>query len=339
MVQKSLDVKIERILKDPSCKDFILADAKDADMAGSMAAPGRNVGMPEGKFRTLQEYRELMRQNIQQGLLDIMLMSASSNEILTIQERLFDQSHITPAVRANDTTDIWLASGSSYSQEASRPYRTMTLNHAMCGKLSCTPEERKLGADLGLYSITFNNDVELDLRAMHAYCEFRIEAEEKGFRHFLEIFEPNKPSHSIANVPRYLNDMIARTLAGVVGKGRPIFLKIPYYGPAAMEQLASYDRTLLVGILGGASGTTFDAFRQLLDAKKYGARVALYGRMINNSEHQLTFIQHLRWLADGEIQPAEAVKSYHGALAKLKIQPYRRLEDDLASTRRTINYK
>jgi hypothetical protein len=41
-VQKSLDQKIARILADPSCKDFILADATDADMAFGIAAPGRN---------------------------------------------------------------------------------------------------------------------------------------------------------------------------------------------------------------------------------------------------------------------------------------------------------
>ena len=61
-----------------------------------------------------------------------------------------------------------------------------------------------------------------------------------------------------------------------------------------MEQLAGYDSRLIVGILGGTSGTTFDAFHQLWEAKKHGARAALYGRMINNSEHQLTFIEHLR---------------------------------------------
>ena len=100
-----------------------------------------------------------------------------------------------------------------------------------------------------------------------------------------------------------------------------------------MDQLVRYDRSVVVGILGGASGTTFDAFHQLWEAKKYGARVALYGRMINNSEHQLTFIQHLRWIADGEIQdPAEAVKSYHGELQKLEVVPYRPLDDDLQST-------
>jgi len=84
---------------------------------------------------------------------------------------------------------------------------------------------------------------------------------------------------------------------------------------------------------------TNNAFYQLWEAKKYGARAALYGRMINNSEHQLTFIQHLRWLADGEMNnPAEAVRSYHSALEKLQIQPYRKLEDDLTATGRDSAY-
>ena len=105
-----------------------------------------------------------------------------------------------------------------------------------------------------------------------------------------------------------------------------------------MEQLVAWDSNLVVGILGGSSGTTFDAFEQLWEAKKYGARVALYGRMINNSEHQSTFIRHLRALADGEIEPAEAVRSYHGELSKLKIRPYRALDDDLQSTARAGAY-
>lgn len=338
MTNKSLDEKIKRILADSGSKDFIIADAKDADMAGGMAAPGRNPNTSEGRFRSLDEYRELIRQNIKQGLVDIMLMSASTSEILAQRERLFDHSTVTPAVRANDTTDIWLAAGSSYASAPSRPFRSATLNHAMYGSFSRPAEASASAVDLGLYSITFNNDIELDLKAAEAYAAFRVEAEEKGFRHFLEIFNPNKPSHSITDIGRYLNDMIARTLAGVVGKSRPTFLKIPYHGPAVMEQLASYDRSLVVGILGGASGTTFDAFNQLWEAKKYGARVALYGRMINNSEHQLTFIQHLRWLADGQMKPDEAVRSYHSALTKLGIRAYRELNADLEQTIRFSNY-
>lgn len=342
MMQKSLDTKIQRILADPSCKDFILADAKDADMAGGMAAPGKSPEhhADEARFRSLDAYRQLIRENVRQGLVDIMLMSASTNGLLTIQEKLFENSHITPAARANDTSDIWLAMGSQYASQPSRPFRSASIDHIMCGKVHCEPAERRAGADLGLYSMTFNNDLDVDHATLEAYRQFRHEAEAKGFRHFLEIFNPNAcGDHCPADLGRFINDMIAKTLAGVTGKGRPVFLKIPYHGPAAMEQLASYDRSLVPGILGGASGTTFDAFHQLWEARKHGARAALYGRMINNSENQQVFIQHLRWLADGDIDdPAEAVRSYHGALEKVGVRPYRSLSDDLTPTLRGSAY-
>lgn len=341
-MEKSLDRKIARILADSSCKDFILADAKDADMAFGLASPGRSPEhyAHEARFRTLDEYRQLMRDIVLQGDVDIMLMSASSNEVLALQERVFDNSHVTPAVRANDTTDIWLAAGTGrYGSQPSRPFRTATLDHIMCGKLQCEPHERSLGADLGLYSITFNNDVALDLPALEAYKAFRLEAEAKGFRHFLEIFDPNAcGEHPPKDVARFINDHIARTLAGVTRRGRPLFLKIPYHGPAAMEALVRYDRSLVVGILGGSAGTTLDAYHMLWEAKKYGARVALYGRKINNAEHQLTFVKYLRLVADDAILPEEAVRAYHADLAKLKVPPQRSLEEDLQRTDTATSY-
>jgi hypothetical protein len=61
--------------------------------------------------------------------------------------------------------------------------------------------------------------------------------------------------------------------------------------------------------------------------------------MINNAEHQASFIEHLRHLADGAItDPAEAVRSYHAALSRLGITPYRTLNDDLTSTLRQSAY-
>ncbi|QQE13823.1 hypothetical protein JD969_10275 [Planctomycetota bacterium] len=339
-IMKTLDAKIAEIKKNPSTNLFIIADAKDADMAHGLAAPGKSPEMhsQEAKYRSLQEYRELIKQNVEQGLVDIMLMSASTNSILNINDRIFDNSAITPAIRANDTTDIWLAAGGNYPKEPSHPFRSATIDHAMCGKVSCEPDQRHLGADLGLYSITFNNDRDLDQYALEEYAKFRVEAESKGFRHFLEVFAPNAPINPIPDVGRYLNDMIARTLAGVAGNARPIFLKIPYLGPQAMEQLVQYDTSTIVGILGGSAGTTFDAFNQLAEAKKYGARVALYGRMINASENQLAFIKHLRAVADSELQPVEAVKSYHNELKRLGITPYRTLEEDLGSELRVSSY-
>ena len=342
-MEKSLDIKLARILKDRSCEDFILADAKDGDMAYGLSAPGLSPEnySSEYRFKTLDEYRAQIREVIKQGLVDIVLMSASTNEQLTLREKLFENSPLTPAIRANDASDIWLAgAGAVYGDVPSRPFRTATLDHALCGKAECTREElaAKKGADLGLYSITFNNDLERDYEALTAYKEFRIEAEKKGFRHFLEVFSPNAPVNPIEDVPKFVSDHIVRALAGVTSAGRPVFLKIPYYGPKAMEELVRYDSSLVVGILGGSAGTTLDAFQMLYDAKKYGARVALYGRKINNAEHQLTFITFLRAIADGKIWPVEAVKAYHGELEKLKIKPKRSLEDDLKTTNVSLSY-
>jgi len=342
-MQKSLDQKLARILANPtSSKDFILADAKDADMAFGFAAPGRSPEYHghEARFRTLGEYREIIRQILDQGLVDIMLMSSSTSEILTIKERLFDKSHITPAIRANDTTDIWLAAGSgSYTSQPSLPFRSTTIDHAQCGKVECTPQDRRLGVDLGLYSVTLNNDAQLDRHTLECYKAFRIEAEQKQFRHFLEVFDANAPGDRMPkDLGRFQADHIARMLAGVTSAGRPKFLKIVYHGPAAMEALARYDSSLVVGILGGSAGTTFDAFHMLWEAKKYGARVALYGRKINNAEDQLSFIKYLRAVADDQIAPAEAVRAYHGDLQKLNIRPQRVLEDDLQQTETASAY-
>ena len=341
-MEKSLDRKIARILADRSCRDFIIADAKDADMGLGLSAPGRSPEhhAHEARFRTMDEYRQLMREVIHQGLVDIMLMSASSNEVLNLRERVFDGSHITPAVRANDSSDIWLAAGTGrYGSQPSIPFRSAGIDHIMCGKLDCAPGERKLGADLGLYSVTFNNDAALDHKTLEAYGAFRLEAERKGFRHFLEVFDPNAVgNHPPADVSRFVNDHIVRTLAGVTSSGRPVFLKIPYHGPAAMESLVNYDKSLVVGILGGTAGTTFDAYQMLWEAKKYGARVALFGRKINHSENQLSFVKYLRAVADDELGPEEAVRAYHGDLQKLGINPCRPLEEDLSKTDTATSY-
>src|SRR5260221_1595193 len=146
-------------------------------------------------------------------MVDIMLMSASSNEALTIQRRIFDKSPVTPAARANDTTDIHIVRGARYPSQPSLPFRTATLDHIQCGHLDCLPQERALGADLGLYSITFNNDAVLDRELLQQYKAFREEAERKSFRHFLEVFDPNRPEAIAAEkVPEFINDVIVRTL-------------------------------------------------------------------------------------------------------------------------------
>jgi hypothetical protein len=342
MVQKSLELKLARIHADPrGCKDFILADAKDADMALSIGAPGKSPESYPGevRYRSLPEFRDIITQIVEEKLVDIMLMSASTNELLTIQKRIFDNNPVTPAARANDTTDVHIVRGGRYPTDPSLPFRTATLDHIQCGRMECKPEERRLGADLGLYSITFNNDTVLDRAALEEYKQFRLECERKGFRHFLEIFDPNNPNMVEASlVPAFINDAIVRTLGGVVGAGRPLFLKMVYHGPQAMEELVHYDPNLIVGILGGGAGTTYDAFKLLSEAKKYGARVALFGRKINNAENQFAFIRFLRLIADGEVGPEEAVRAYHGVLQRLGVKPQRSLEDDMKLQTNVMSY-
>ena len=341
-MQKSLDLKLARIHADPhGCKDFILADAKDPDMALSIGAPGRSPEAHPGevRYRTLAEFRDIVTRIVEEKLVDVMLLSASTSEVLTLQRRLFDDSPVTPAARANDTTDIHVIRAARYPTQPSLPFRTATLDHIQCGHLDCSPQERSKGVDLGLYSITFNNDTVLDREALEEYKAFRLEAERKNFRHFLEVFDPNRPEAVEASkVPEFINDAIVRTLGGVTQKGRPIFLKMVYHGPQAMEELVRYDPHLVVGILGGSAGTTYDAFKLLAEAKKYGCRVALFGRKINNAENQFAFLRFLRLIADGEIAPEEAVRAYHGVLQALGVKPQRTLEEDLTLQTGVMSY-
>lgn len=339
---KTLDAKLARLLADASCREFILADAKDADMAFGLAAPGLAPGGVAGRgpYRSIAEFRDQIRGIVAEGLVDVMLMSASTSAVLAIEERLFSASAVTPAVRMNDTTDIWLAAGTGgYPSQPALAFSTTTIPHAQWGRLE-PPGDEPPAVDLGLFSITLNGAAAADREMLAAYREFRLEAERARFRHFLEVFFPNALANAAAplGVGRFVADHVVRLLAGVPRSGRPVFLKIPYLGPEITEQLAAYDRSLIVGILGGAAGTTHDAFALIEQAKRHGARVALFGRKINAAEHQLEFVRHLRRVADGQLAAAEAVRSYHAALLRLSLVPHRPLDDDLALTHPASSY-
>ena len=56
--------------------------------------------------------------------------------------------------------------------------------------------------------------------------------------------------------------------------------------------------------------------------------MAVSGRKINSAENQLAFVEFLRLIVEGGFAE-EAVRAYHGVLARLKIKPHRRLDDDL----------
>jgi hypothetical protein len=354
---KSLDAKLTEIKANPKSRAFIIADAKDADMAFGVRATGKRDYLSqrgarpaqfspevwsreEFGYRNLPEFLDIIRELTHQGLVDIMLMSAYVNEQLTIKEGLFKNSPVTPAARANDTTDVWAVRHGCYTREPAQPFRSASIDQIQCGQVECGRDGGEFpGANLGLYSMTFVNDLAQDRETLLAYKEFREEAERKKFRHFLEVFDPNVTSGiPPEKLGEFINDNILRTLAGVPESGRPIFLKVVYHGPRAMEELCQYDPNMVVGVMGGSSGTTYDAFKLIHDTQKYGARAALYGRKINNAEHQLAFIEMLRLIVEGRIFPEEAVRAYHGVLQGKGIKPHRSLEEDLKLTDQVMAY-
>lgn len=326
---RRLDRKLGRVLDGSYTNaDFIIADAKDADMAYGVTAGGPRpenyipVGdAGPGRYRTRAEYLDAMRALIGQGEIDILLTSASNGERLAVGGDLGADPDLTLAVRANDTTDIWNQRGSQYAAMPSRAFRTADL-HAV-----------RPFCDLVLYSITFNNSLELDRHALEEYARFRADAAAVGIRHFLEVFNPNAPDRlDPKHTGSFVNDSIVRALAGVTAARRPLFLKMAYNGPDALTELAEHDPTLVIGILGGSAGTTRDTFELLHQAEHCGARVALFGRKIQRSESQLDLVRHMRLVLREELSPADAVRSYHQALTDAGLSPFRSLEDDLEIT-------
>ncbi|MGH6797935.1 MAG: hypothetical protein ACREDI_06080, partial [Roseiarcus sp.] len=316
-----LDDKLARIRSGAYRRsDFIIADAKDPDMGPGLHAVGPARANGEARFKTRAEFLDSIEVIVRQDIVDIMLTSASNLEQLA-KRKAFAGTGVKPAIRANDTTDIWRHRSGGYHHAPSRPFRTASLTRA------------KAFTDLGLYSITFTNDIDADLASLEAFRDFRADAEANGFSYFLEVFNPNVERGLTAEAaPQFVNDAIVRCLAGLTEAERPKFLKIAYNGPRALEELASFDPDLVVGVLGGGAGTTRDCFELIHQAEKCGARVALFGRKINLAESPLDIVRLMRAVADGAMTPLEAVKDYHAALHKHGLKPMRELELDSAIT-------
>ena len=305
-------------------RDFIIADAKDPDMGPGLHAVGpvRQADGATPRLRTRAEFLAQCTDIVKQDIVDILLASASNIEALT-DNGVFKHSAVKPAIRANDATDIWRHRAARHHETPSQGFRTASLKHVRQAGLT----------DLGLYSITFNNVTDADLASLQAFAEFRADAEANTFKYFLEVFNPNA-LHGLSDedMPAFVNDSIVRCLAGLTKTERPQFLKIAYNGPRALAELAEYDPTLVVGVLGGGAGTTRDCFELIHQAEKYGARIALFGRKINLAESPLDVVRFMRLVADGEISPKEAVAAYHDTLTKARIKPARALAADTEIT-------
>lgn len=316
---RTLDERLARIRDGRyTPADFVIADAKDGDMAFGVTAPG-----PDGRggWKPRAAHLEAIGEMTRSGLVDVMLLSLSSAERL-VAAGLFDGSAVTPAVRLNDTTDIWMARGSHYRASLSRPFATADVDGASGI------------ADLGLYSMTFQDDTDADLASLEAYRAFRLALRGTPMRHFLEVFNPAVDiGLSGEALGHYVNDMIIKAVAGLLERDAPLFLKLQFNGPESMRELASYDPgRLVVGILGGAKGTTRDTFELVSQAERAGARVALFGRKINLAESPLELVRLMRETIENRLSPEEAVRAYHAHLGDRDLSPERDLAADLEIT-------
>jgi hypothetical protein len=77
-----------------------------------------------------------------------------------------------------------------------------------------------------------------------------------------------------------------------------------YNGADALAELVEHDPSVVVGLLGGSSGTTRDTFELLHRAQLHGGRVALFGRKIQRAESQLDLVGLMRPVLRGELSPA-----------------------------------
>lgn len=302
-------------------EDFVLADAKDADVTGGTGATGRQRD-PDGKvtgYRTRGQFLNQMRDVIDQAEIDILLASASNIEALN-SSGAFTDSPVQPAFRANETSDVWLnIRGGRYSETPSHPYRGADLEFAPAG--------------LCLYSLTFNNDTAADIAALESYARFRSEARAAKVQHFLEVFNPNSSDAVAAeDIGPYVTDCIIRLFASLTVAERPEFLKVAYNGPRAMEELAGHDPSVVVGVLGGAGATHRDTFELISQSERRGARIALFGRKINQAEDQRMMITWMRRVASHDANPEEATRGYHADLKRAGLTPDRPVEDDLQVT-------
>ena len=258
---------------------------------------------------------------VKQDIVDILLASASNIEAL-VEDRVFEGTGVKPAIRANDATDVWRHRGAKHHETPSRPFRTASLSR-VTPRLADAADERprRLDRPRPLFaSPSTTSPTPTSPRSKPSPSSAPTAPPTTSNISSRCSTRTRRTASRPRTCRRFVNDSIVRCLAGLTKAERPQFLKIAYNGPRALEELAEFDPSLVVGVLGGGAGTTRDCFELIHQAEKYGARVALFGRKINLAESPLDMVRFMRAVADGDISPKEAVAAYHDTLAKASLE-------------------
>ena len=252
-------------------------------------------------------------------------MSASNIERLS-DEGLFADSPVKPAIRANDTTDIWRVRGGTYHEQPSRPFRSASLARTMYGTATPMPG----AADHRHRPRPLLGHLQQRPRRRHAPRSRRSPSSAPTPPRAASSTSSRCSTRTSTTgidpevLPHYINDCILRCLAGVHQADRPQFLKIVYNGPKALEELASFD----------PEPDRRRARRRrrhharLLRAAAPGARSTAPGSPCSaarstSPRRRSPSSRMMREVADGNLSPQEAVRAYHGELQKQRLKPQR----------------
>ena len=190
-------------------------------MAFGIGAPGQSPEMHAGevRIRTLAEYREQIRQIARQGLVDIMLMSASTNDVLTIQ-RAAVREQPRHAGRAGQRHQRHLRRPRRplRRSEPARPFRTATLDHIQCGHVDCRPGRARAAARTWACTASRSTTAwTTTWPSLEALSPFPRRGRAQGLSPFPRSVRSQRARRDLTpdEMPQFINDSIARTLAGV----------------------------------------------------------------------------------------------------------------------------
>lgn len=312
-----MDSRIFQKLADP---DLLRRSPIFVFAADALASVGlHGLGMeqiPRPHHRTRPEFLNLMRQTVSDGYIDGLLMTPADAEVLTMEERLFDTSPVTPIVRMNAETNIWNPRFGRYRQQQSLPFQTVPLDEARyCEAL--VGSAMNCHVSLGLYSITLNNDVIADEHTLNTYLRFAHDVGERpDFHHILEVFLPNVNLPGMDHEARgqYVADSIVRTMSYLRKSQRPLFIKTEYTSAGVWKELTSFDPTLVIGALGGPRQNARKTLQLACDVAEHGGRVILFGRTVFGEDNPRLIARALRAVLDRQQSPEDALREYQAAL-------------------------
>src|ERR1700753_4262161 len=133
-----LDEKLARLrAREERRREFIIAAAKDPDMGPGLHAVGpiRSADGSTPRLRTRAEFLGECEKIIKQDVVDILIASASNIEAL-VDKGAFHGTGVKPAIRANDTTDVWRHRGAKHHETPSKPFRSASLSRVRHGSMT-----------------------------------------------------------------------------------------------------------------------------------------------------------------------------------------------------------